>query len=401
MNDEHRLFLSDSHHPRQRQQLESLGKTYNAESLELSWTGAQTLHSHQRLLVPSRLATHLEVKNRRQMVSAFSHMIILQGLTRSGLEPADLGQLSAVFEVLRQEFQPRTQAPVIPRVGTPTSSLVVSPSDGEESRTVWTKSGTPSYSDSDGEGDYIGKNAETEDGIDQPSLGYLDDVLGFLAAERAKFTAQREAGLRGGQSSQSQASTSESAWRHVIEPRRRRRRKRNKNHLSSMSASASGTNVDLEADGDGEADAEGVATPVGDALDGSSSGEYWSRGKSMPATPPHGTSRRLRNIASKGKGKEPMTVTIPGTSATIPVHPKLTHSRSTPSLRVTIPTPPDARVLRLRTLATKLRMLFTEDARHLSSVLLNDAPGEDGFIDPRGRPPEGPDDPFIHVFIDQ
>ncbi|KAL5504953.1 hypothetical protein ACEPAH_7616 [Sanghuangporus vaninii] len=315
-------------------------------------------------------------------------------------EPADLGQLSAVFEVLRQEFQPRGQAPVIPRVGTPTSSLVVSPSDGEESRTVWTKSGSVSCSDSDGEGDYLGNNAEIKDGIDQPSLGYLDDVLGFLAAERAKLTAQREAGLKGGQSSQSQASTSESAWRHVVEPRRRRRRKRNKNHVSSMSASTSGANVDLDADGDGEADAEGVATPIGDALDGSSSGEYWSHGKSVPATPPHGTSRRLRNIASKGKGKDPMTVTIPGTSATIPVHPKLSHSRSTPSLRVTIPTPPDARVLRLRTLATKLRMLFTEDARHLSSVLLNDAPGEDGFIDPRGRPPEGADDPLIHVFVD-
>ncbi|EJD07946.1 uncharacterized protein FOMMEDRAFT_164754 [Fomitiporia mediterranea MF3/22] len=318
-------------------------------------------------------------------------------------EPADLGQLSAVFEALRAEFQPRIQTNVIPRAETPTSSLVVSASDGdgeEGARIVWsTKSDYASYSDSDGNGDYIGGLGENDDGIDQPSLGYLDDVLGFLAAERAKFTAQREAGLRGGTSSQSQASTSENAWRHVIEPRRKRRRKRGKHNGTSASASVSSTHVDADADGDGEADAEGVATPVGDALDGSSSGEYWSHGKSMPATPPHGTSRRLRSISSKGKGKDPVTVTIPGTTTTIPLHPKLAHSRSTPSLRVTIPSPPDARVLRLRTLATKLRMLFVEDARHLSSVLLNDVPEEDGFIDPRGRPPEG-NDPLVHVFID-
>lgn len=171
--------------------------------------------------------------------------------------------------------------------------------------------------------------------------------------------------------------------------------------LSAQYFEDSGTNIDGDGEGDGEADAEGAVTPVGDALDGSSSGERWSHGKSMPATPPQGTSRRLRNINSKGKGKEPMTVTIPGTSSTIPVHPKLSHSRSTPSLRVAIPSPPDARVLRLRTLATKLRMLFVNDARSLSSVLLNDVPEEDGFIDPRGRPPEGNDDPLVHVFIDQ
>ncbi|KAH8109483.1 hypothetical protein DFH11DRAFT_1812575 [Phellopilus nigrolimitatus] len=296
-------------------------------------------------------------------------------------EPADLGQLAAVFEVLRTEYQPRTQPPAIPRAGTPTSSLLVSPSDGEEAPLiVWSQDNVAefipdsavdscSYSE-----DEIDIDEENGDGIDQPSLGYLDGVLGFLATERAKFAAQREAGVRGGASSQSQASTSENAWRHVIEPRRKRRRKRGKQNGTSISASGSGN-------ADGDADAEGAVTPVGDMLDNSSSGEYWSHGKSMPATPPHGTSLRLRKI--NGKGKEPMTVTIPGTSSTIPVHPKLSHSRSTPSLRVTIPSPPDARVLRLRTLATKLRMLFVEDARTLSSVLLNDVPEEDGFIDPR------------------
>ncbi|KAI5119231.1 hypothetical protein M0805_002156 [Coniferiporia weirii] len=306
-------------------------------------------------------------------------------------EPADLGQLAAVFEVLRTEFQPRTQPPTIPRTGTPTSSLLVSPSDGEGApSTSWSRTDSIAYSDSDGDYGENGEGSVPGDALDQPSLGYLDGVLGFLAAERAKLTAQREAGARGGASSQSQASTSESAWRHVIEPRRKRRRKRGKQH--GTSTSASGTH----ADDDPDAGAEGAATPVGDVLEGSSSGEHWSHGKSMPATPPHGTSRSLR----RGKGLEPMTVTVPGSTSTIPVHPKLSHSRSTPSLRVTIPAPPpDARVLRLRTLATKLRMLFVDDARTLSSVLLKDVPEVDGFIDPRGRPPEG-DDPPVHVFID-
>ncbi|THH01729.1 hypothetical protein EW145_g6862 [Phellinidium pouzarii] len=313
-------------------------------------------------------------------------------------EPADLGQLAAVFEVLRTEFQPRTQLPTIPRTGTPTSSLLVSPSDGEDGpSTTWSRTDSLAYSDySDGEyGENGDENAGSGPGdgsaLDQPSLGYLDGVLGFSSrrAREACCTAGRPVRV-GGASSQSQASTSESAWRHVIEPRRKRRRKRGRQH-GTGTTSASGTHTDNGPD----VDAEGAATPVGDTLDGSSSGERWSHGKSMPSTPPQGTSRSLR----RGKGTEPTTVTIPGTSSTIPLHPKLSHSRSTPSLRVMIPTPPDARVLRLRTLATKLRMLFVEDARTLSSVLLNDIPEADGFIDPRGRPPEGDDSP-IHVFVD-
>ena len=314
-------------------------------------------------------------------------------------EPADLGQLAAVFEVFRTEFQPRGQQPQVlraPEAGTPTSSLVVSPSDGEEEeiRSTWSTSGGVTYSESD---DDYGQPTSAQESLDQPSLGYLDDVLGFLAAERAKFTAQREAGLRGGMSSQ--ASTSESAWRHVIEPRRKRRRKRAKVQGTSASGSAGLTSVDHDQDAD--ADAEGVTTPVGDVQDGSSSGEYWAlgHGKSMPSTPPK--SRRLRTLNGKGKSKEqPVNVMIPGTSERIAVNPKLTHSRSTPSLRVSIPSPPDARVLQLRTLATKLRMLFVEDAKTLSSVLLNDGPEDDGFIDPRGRPAND-EDPLVHVFIDQ
>jgi hypothetical protein len=53
---------------------------------------------------------------------------------------------------------------------------------------------------------------EDLDGLgDQPSLGYLDEALSYLAAERARFAAQREAGVV-----VSKGPTSESAWRHVI-----------------------------------------------------------------------------------------------------------------------------------------------------------------------------------------
>jgi hypothetical protein len=302
-----------------------------------------------------------------------------------------------VFEALRTEFVPRNQAPVIrgPDAGTPTSSLMVSPSDGEDAeeatRTVWSASDPATYSESDED---LGNPVPTQEALDQPSLGYLDDVLGFLAAEREKL--QRKTGQRNGVSSQSQASTSESARRHVIEPRRKRRRKKTKVGTSAT-GSASMTHVDIDHDAD--ADAEGAITPVGDMLDGSSSGEYWVHGKSMPSTPPR-PNRHLRTVDERVKGKEPVTATTPGSSSKVTVQPKLTHSRSTPSLRVSIPSPPDAGVLRLRTLATKLRMLFVHDAKTLSSVLLNDGPEDDGFIDPRGRPAND-EDPLVHVFIDQ
>ena len=183
------------------------------------WTEPQIPpHSLQHPLAPSHLQIHLEVREVHRTVKSFSCVMSNSCIryTDKITEPADLGQLAAVFEVLRTEFQPRTQPAVIPHSGTPTSSLLVSPSDGdaeEVSLIQWSKSNSTAFSESDDEMDYGEELSETKEGLDQPSLGYLDDVLGFLAAERAKFTAQREAGLRGGLSSQSQASTSESEQR--------------------------------------------------------------------------------------------------------------------------------------------------------------------------------------------
>lgn len=310
--------------------------------------------------------------------------------------------------------------------------------------------------------------ASTFDGLNQPTLGLLDEALGFLQAEREKFTAQREAGVRipasaisasnstysfGLSSSlplsrslsqkdvdstfQSQASTSESrssAWRHVIEPRRKRRRKRGgKNGGASTNGNGTGANsVVMSASGsgqdvDGESEANGSLTRTGDALDaGSSSGPegdlaFGRGGKSMPATPP----RAIRRAGRGAKGKQPvLAVSIPNSTQG---H-KLSHSRSTPSLRpgpvsfMSVPVAnattgtaavasTEPRVLRLRALATKLRMFFTEDAEALSAVLKgpglsqarkvnSDVDDYELPLDPRGRLPED-DDPIVHVFIDQ
>jgi hypothetical protein len=45
---------------------------------------------------------------------------------------------------------------------------------------------------------------------DQPSLGYLDEALGFIAAERARFFASRDAA--GGVGAGNRSSTSDSAF---------------------------------------------------------------------------------------------------------------------------------------------------------------------------------------------
>lgn len=130
-------------------------------------------------------------------------------------------------------------------------------SDTFNTSTVWTHYPIADYlSSSSHDPDNLSSAAsETEgevgiDNVDEPSLGYLDDVLGFIAAERARWTAQRETGVRG---SSSQASTSESARRHVVEPRRKRRRKRGKHGTGS---GVTVSRQELEPPGELENDAE-------------------------------------------------------------------------------------------------------------------------------------------------
>lgn len=137
-------------------------------------------------------------------------------------EPAGLGRLAALLQALRSEYQPRSQPPVIreANTGTPPSSTMVSPSDGEEDenappRSAWSMSDQATYSESD---DDFGNPIPGQEAITEPSLAYLDNVLGFLPAEREKLQ-PRATTQRGGFSSQSQASTSDNARKYVIGPR--------------------------------------------------------------------------------------------------------------------------------------------------------------------------------------
>ncbi|TDL18993.1 hypothetical protein BD410DRAFT_774362 [Rickenella mellea] len=285
-------------------------------------------------------------------------------------EPVTLGHFATVFRELNEIVRnPIWPGPML--LPTPTSSMVVSASDSEQEvvHTVWSHGPIADYLSSSSDRLESETEAEVADTVDQPSLGYLDGVLGFIAAERERFAAQRETGPQ----ASSQASTSEHAWRHVIEPRRRRRRKRGR-HGTTSNATMDSTleNESICADGDGDGDADA------DADGASSEPEFGPRdvkGKSVPATPLRVRKQRAQHL------------------------PRLAHSRSTPSLRLAIPSPPDPRVLRLRALATKLRLLFPEDTRCLSTVLLNDTPDPTDFIDPRGRPTEAADPP-THIFID-
>ena len=417
------------------------------------------------------------------MFSLSCHTSITHFISR--IEHADLG-FASVFQAL-SELAPLPAPRIRNNLSTPTSSLLVSPSDNDNdsdplSNTVWDQSNVSEYltnssayvtshdrtlavsdhdsaasdTENDGENGFHDQDRDNDEyddfdttqssyshllhgppyssEVDQPSLGYLDDVLGFIAAEREKFAAQREAGIRGGSSA---ASTSESAWKHVIEPRRKRRRKRGKHGASTgggTSGAVSRQERDLlhdESELIQDSQNDGLMTPVGDVIDGSSSefdveryNQYLiSTGWSMLSIPPRILRKPKRNGQNKvnvdptssssnadpikggtstGSGANANADNSNGTHSSPHQHPlyKLTHSRSTPSLRLTIPIAPDSRVLRLRTLATKLRLLFTEDARWLAGVLQSDMADSNDFIDPRGRQPMRGDVP-VHVFIDQ
>lgn len=216
---------------------------------------------------------------------------------------------------------------------------------------------------------------------DQPSLGYLDEALGFIAAERARFFASRDAA--GGAGAGNRSSTSDSAFHASVQSRRRRWKK--KVLKSQSQAPPNRTPLSLDSDSRIE-DTAGDPSGAGDAtLEGTSSSFESSSSPAKNATPV-----TARGRDSRKKGKAVGTITPP-----------LFHSKSTPSLRLaTTSLPLDPRVLRLRALAHKLRLLFPEDAARLSSILSNDQANEEDFVDPRGPKPQSKDT-LIHVFIDQ
>ena len=215
---------------------------------------------------------------------------------------------------------------------------------------------------------------------DQPSLGYLDEALGFIAAERAKFFASRDA--VGGAGAGNRSSTSDSAFRATIwSARKHRRKKVVKSHSQDP---AKRTPLSLYSDSRIE-DTAGNPSGAGAAtLEGTSPFEL----SSSPAK--NATPVTAKGHKSRKKGK---AVETPA--------PLLLHSRSTPSLRLTTTSLPlDPRVLRLRALAHKLRLLFPDDAARLSSILSNDQADREDFVDPRGPKPRCKDT-LIHIFIDQ
>jgi hypothetical protein len=216
---------------------------------------------------------------------------------------------------------------------------------------------------------------------DQPSLGYLDEALGFIAAERARFFASRDAA--GGAGHGNRSSTSDSAFRAIVQSRKKRRKK--KVVKSHSQGPANRKYLFLDSDPRVE-DAAGDPSGAGDpTLEGTSSSFETSSSPAKNATP---VTARGRDSRKKGKGVETTTSS-------------LLHSKSTPSLRLTTTfLPLDPRVLRLRALAHKLRLLFPEDAARLSSILSNDQANEEDFVDPRGPKPQSKDT-LIHVFVDQ
>ena len=223
------------------------------------------------------------------------------------------------------------------------------------------------------------------DFVDQPSLG-LFGALDFLAAERARFAAQRDAaGQRGNSSTTSDGTTWQLAIA-AISPRRKRRRRRNRSVQDTKGRRPAPDENSLAPNGDAEDTAGNVTASQDDADDSSSSidistsPQYF---KSTPPSPPPQESSRRTQRSSANDGRA-----------------RLHHSKSTPTLRLPVTMPMDARVLQLRTLAHKLRMLFPQEAASLSSVLSNDNPNSADLSDPRGPVPRS-HDTLVHVFIDQ
>ncbi|CCM03453.1 uncharacterized protein FIBRA_05586 [Fibroporia radiculosa] len=326
----------------------------------------------------------------------------------------DLGAFTTVFRALNN-FQPRTgpgPGHVENHSATSASSLVFTPSDNDSEpapeSTVWSRRPVASYlsyytpggvsrgrsprtSDTDSTASDLDRTHLTGaiDGsvgtVGQPSLGYLDEALGFIAAERAKFVAQRDMGLRGHNSS-STTTTSDSVWRHAIQPRRKRRRKKNRSAQEvsrvrmlerdpeSLTETATGDATAADED-DGDVD---------DAYDSSSSVD-------VPSSSPRVRSKTVipaRNDQERRRYRSPISVD----------RVRLQHSKSTPNLIPPVSLPLDARVLHLRNLAHKLRLFFPQDAISLNAILSTESAYAD-FVDTRGPEPRS-QDTLIHVFVD-
>ena len=353
------------------------------------------------------------------------------------VESPDLGAFTIVFRALN-EYQPRNFIPhghghghAVTTTVTPTTSTL-SPMESESDAnhrgsTVWNQNPIASYlsissrtattrlsiasspppseppsSDTEGGimidqetdgGDYEDANNAGEE---QPSLGYLDEALQFIAAERAKLTVSRDNTWHRANSSTSDDHPSSYSQRQQLShnhhnhnqqhqqqvtPRRRRRRRKARSIIPTIIVRESSGAAGDDNQSPTERLERGDPPPSDLSSPDKSSSEAAIRFSSTPASPTR--KPRRRNSAR--------SVSVDG-------HRRLGHSKSTPALR---PGPLDPRVVRLRSLAIKLKFLFAPEADLLTTVLANESllSSSPDFIDPRGPAPT-PGQPLVHVFID-
>ncbi|KAJ8082413.1 hypothetical protein PM082_008268 [Marasmius tenuissimus] len=216
---------------------------------------------------------------------------------------------------------------------------------------------------------------------EQPSLGFLDEALRFIAAERERWNAQREAGLVSINGSVPLSS----------EPRRKRRRKRKTPRAhsvtristtsgnpsftpgSSYTASAStpsllstifqSANADAD-DADADADADDSSSSFDQQYTRRPIHGHQSLFKSTPSTP---SRQRTRGGITKQLQ--------PNRKSNANANPRLKHASSTPQLRppsrivaAPVVSEDNPRVGQLRSLGKKLEKLFPEDREFLRSV---------------------------------
>ncbi|KAF9218870.1 hypothetical protein BS17DRAFT_770381 [Gyrodon lividus] len=215
---------------------------------------------------------------------------------------------------------------------------------------------------------------------EHPTLGTIDSVIEFLVAERDRVQAGRLAERR----MVHYSSTSDGgARRSQDSDTRRARKRRRKRVLKTMHIlrrevevpeTVSETTV-LAQDASGDADRDDTGVPEVEGDSSSSLDHAHIHYKSTPSTPPRTNRLPLKRAVLK-------------------------HSKSTPTLQVkTIPA--DLQILKLRCLAHKLRLRFSEDYERITALLTQDfSGGESDFSDPRGPAPHARDT-LIHVFIDQ
>ena len=266
----------------------------------------------------------------------------------------------------------------------------------------------PPSSDTEGEimidqevdsGDYEDANNADEG---QPSLGWLDEALQFIAAERAKLTAPRDNSWqqRGNSSTSDDPSSrpqqqfphhhhhyyhykqqQQQQQQQQLTPRRRRRNRKARSIVPSI----------LVRESSGAAGDDHHPEPQSDPLEGEDPSDL-----SSPDISSSEAAIRFRSTPGSPRRKAGRRNSV--RSASADARPRLSHSTSTPNFR---PGPLDPRVVRLRALAIKLKFLFAAEADLLAGILSNESlqSSSPDFIDPRGPPPR-PGQPLVHVFID-